>query len=177
MRLPLLFALLLTLPGCGSESTGSGAPTGVDLSGMYLVTHHTYNTGDCSTEGSPTISVTYFRAFRGSTGFYIVACASADASSCPTDPMEAILAGDMLGIVDTPTKDGWSMELPSSSTRSGCALSYGTTSVVLYGSDLRLEDRQYGQAGDPGNCTSTEAQRLGATMSCEHFRMLVGKRQ
>lgn len=175
-RFPLFVSLFVVI-GCGDESTGDGAPAGVDLSGMYLATHHTYSTRDCTTEGSPANSVAYFRAFRGSIGFYIVSCTSADASSCPSDIMAAILAGDMLGAVDTPIENGWSMELVSASTIAACELSYGTTSVVLTASELRLEDRQYAQAGDPSNCTRTEAQRLGAMMPCAHFRVLVGTRQ
>ncbi len=176
MRL-LLFLSVLALVGCGDESTSGGVPAGVDLSGMYVTTYHTFSANDCRNEGRPASSVTNFRAFRGSSGFYIVKCASADASSCPSDTIAAILAGDMLGIVDAPTKDGWSMEQGSASASSGCQLSYSTTSVVLTGSELRLEDRHYAQAGDPGNCTRTEAQRLGATMACEHFRVLIGTRQ
>jgi hypothetical protein len=176
LRLPL-FVLLLVLAGCGDESSGGGAAEGVDLSGMYLVTYHTYTITDCSTEGSPNTGLEYFHAFRENSGFYIVRCASADPTSCPSDPLMAVTAGDMLGVVDTPTRDGWSMELASASTMSGCELSYSTASVALTGIELRLEDRLYSQAGDPTNCTPTEAQRLGATMACVHFRVLAGRRQ
>jgi hypothetical protein len=175
-RFPL-FVSLFAVVSCGDESTGGGARAGVDISGMYQAIHHTYSTRDCSTEGSRASSVAYFRAFRGSIGFYIVTCTSAEASSCPSDNMAAILAGDMLAAVDTPTADGWSIELASASTVAACELSYGTTSVVLTGRELRLEDRLYTQAGDPSTCTSTEAQRLGAMMPCAHFRVLVGTRQ
>ena len=172
-----LFVLLLALVGCGDDSPGDGAPAGIDLSGMYWVTHNTYSISDCSTEGSPVSSVTYFRAFGDRTGFYVVKCASADASSCPSDNMAAILAGDMLGVVDTPTKDGWSMELAYASTAAECQLSYCTTSIVLTGNELHMEDRLYTQAGDPSNCTRAEAQRFGAMMPCEHFRVLIGTRR
>ena len=174
----VLWGALAAVPGCGSDGTSSSGPSPIDISGVYVVTHHTRNASSCDTEGTELATYTHFQAVSTSgSGFSVVECGSADPASCTT-PSAAPFNGQLIAAFDTPEADGWSLEIVASSTLSGCRLIFETDRAVLTDAELRIESRDYGEDTDPAgpNCSIEAAAARNTSMPCEEFVVVAGTR-
>jgi hypothetical protein len=146
---------------------------------MYQVTHQTASLRDCVNEGTAVMRTPYFHVLPGSKGYVAVRCTGADASTCATDLNAAALSGDLIVVVDQAATDGWTGTLAYGAARSGCMLSYSTSSARLVDGELRIEDRSYVDtpALDASACTAAEAQKRGTSMPCDGFQVIVGAKQ
>ncbi len=164
---------------CGSDASGSNAPTQIDISGMYQVSHYTVSANDCVNEGTEFKTLPYFRVLPGTKGYTAVRCTGADVSTCANDISVAAFSGDLIVVVDQAATDGWTGTLAYGSTMSGCMLSYSTSSALLVNGDLRIEDRRYVDRPtlDAAACTAAEAHKRAASMPCGGFKVFVGAKQ
>jgi len=175
----VLWGILGLVTGCGSSDDSSGSSTkGIDISGMYVVTHHTRSSSSCDAEGADLASFTHFQALSETgSGFEIVECDSADPASCP-ETIDAATSGRLIAAMDTPESDGWSIEIGVATEVSGCHLRFTIDRATLTGEELHVETRHYGEDANlyGSACSSGEATRRGTSMPCEEFVVVTGTR-
>lgn len=161
----MVIAILVACAACGDDD--------VDLSGIYAVTHHTENSGDCVAEGNDVDDPPFFSMDPGELfGVDIFAyseCTSADPISCQ--------AGGLF--FQLPIDGGWRNEQSGIIGGGNCVLSFQEATAVFEPSgDLRIESRRYEEAAefpfsDP-RCTTDEAELRGDTMPCAEFLVITG---
>jgi hypothetical protein len=174
----VLWGALGAVLGCGCDGSSSSSPTGIDISGVYAVTHHTRNASSCAVEGADLATYTHFQAVATSrSGYTVVECGSADPASCPS-PSDAAFNGQLIAAFDTPEIDGWSLELAGASTLSGCHLSFLSERAVLEVNELHIESRDYGEDTTLAavDCSAEAAAARGTSLACEEFVVVTGTR-